>query len=72
MDAKSHPSSLIALLLLDRCSFGLCREHVHKRVVNLLGGGYDIRWEGYVAVTGTRPMIVWVARMDGALFAGCT
>lgn len=43
----------------------------------LLGGndirrpGYarqDRRWERYVAATGTRPMIIWVARMDGALF----
>ena len=26
----------------------------------------DIRWERYVAATGTRPMIIWMARMDGS------
>ena len=83
MDARSHPLSLITLSLLVPCSFGLCREHVHKRDVSLLDGvmqgrmlGWkdilrrqgnarqDNRWERYVAATGTRPMIIWMARMD--------
>ena len=38
MDAKSHPSSFITLSLLDPCSLGMCREHVHKQDVTLLDG----------------------------------